>query len=267
MKILLVLATLVVTALLSGCVTTGQKIATTEIHNKQKIDISADFYLVKAEKLNKAPTIVLLHGCGGPERLHMAAWVESLNSWGYNAIILNSFANRGVYQVCSQPFSVVSPEQRSVDAHDAAKWVIQQPWATDKVGVIGFSHGAGAAIASTAKSYVERNYGQQVISVAVAFYPHCDVNFTIDKPANPIQFHVAGQDTWSPPSPCGDLAKSWGMLDNFYRYDNATHGFDLPYHTLSNPDGNGNRHRIDFDAQYTALAKKRTKDFLDSHLR
>ncbi len=267
MKILLLFATLVVTTLLAGCVTTGQKITTTELHNKQKVDISAEVYPVKSDKAMKAPTVILLHGCSGPERLHIAAWVESLNGWGYNAVVLNSLSPRGVYQVCSQPFAAVSPEQRSVDAHDTAKWVIQQPWATDKVGIVGFSHGAMAVVAATAKSYVERNFGKQVISAAVAYYPHCDVNFTIDKPANPIQFHIAGRDTWSAPSPCKDLARSWGMLENFYLYDNATHGFDLPYHTLGPPDANGIRHRIDYDAEYTALAKKRTKEFFDKQLR
>lgn len=255
-------------AILSGCVTTGQKITTTELHNKKKVELPAEVHRVNKDKVVKAPTVILLHGCSGPENANFQHWIKSLNSWGYNAVVINSISPRGTNQICDRPISVVTYEQRSVDAYDTAKWVIQQEWATDKVGIIGFSHGGASVLQSVAAKTIERNLGKQIIAAGVAYYPYCDSFLNWDKPAIPIQFHTGGADTWTPASPCKDLAKSWKVSDQYFEYQAATHGFDLVgYNLLSIPDANRKSHWLIYNREHTDLSRQRTKSFLDKYLK
>ncbi len=255
-------------AMLSGCVTTGQKITTTELHNKHKVNLPAEVHRVSKDKVVKAPTVILLHGCAGPSNENFQPWIKSLNSWGYNAVMINSISPRGANQICDRPFMVVTPEQRSVDAYDTAKWVIQQEWATDKLGIIGFSHGGATVLQSVAAKTIERNFGKQIITAGVAYYPFCDSSLSWDKPAIPIQFHTGGADTWTPASPCKDLAKSWNVSDQYFEYQAATHGFDLVgYNMLSLPDANRKSHWLIYNREHTDLSRQRTKLFLDKYLK
>jgi len=252
-------------ASLAGCTASGQKVTTTEIHNRQRVDVDVQVHRVKAAR---APTVILLHGCGGPVYPHFQAWIDALNAWGYNAVVLDSLRARRVSQVCDHPSTVVSKEQRSVDAYDAASWVMRQEWATDKVALIGFSHGAAAVLYAVASKDVERNFGKQVISAAVAYYPDCENRFNWDRPVIPVQFHTAGNDSWNPEGPCASLARNWNVLDQYFRYENATHGFDLVgFNRQSIPDNSGRRHWLIYDAAATDLSRQRTKAFLDMHLR
>ena len=256
------------TILLSGCMASGHPVFTKEIHNNQKVELTAEVHLASKDKIVKAPTVILLHGCFGPEYPHFQKWIDALNSWGYNAVVINSFTPRGARQVCDRPAMVVTKEQRSVDAYDTAKWVVKQDWANEKVGIVGFSHGGGTVLYSAASSYVERNFGKQLISAGVAYYPNCDMNFNWDKPAIPVQIHMGEADDWTPPGMCRDMTKNWGIQDQYFEYSKGTHGFDVwGMHQFSAPDATGKRHWIDYDANATELSLQRTKAFLDKYLK
>lgn len=250
---------------LSGCATQDQKITTTEIGTKQQIELPVKIHRASEAK---APTVILLHGCGGPEYPHMQVWSDALNSWGYNAVVLNSISPRGASQICDRPFSVVTFEQRSVDAFDTAKWVIKQEWATDKVGIVGFSHGAITVLHAAAAKDVERYFGKQIIAAGVAYYPYCPPSLGSDKPVMPVQFHSGGNDTLTPAGLCKDLARNWNLSDQYFTYETATHAFDMPgLHTNSIPDANGKRYWLEYNQGYTNLSMQRTKAFLDSYLK
>ena len=45
------------------------------------------------------PAVIVLHGCGGPDT-HHERWAERLVSWGYVAVVINSFSSRGFGNIC-----------------------------------------------------------------------------------------------------------------------------------------------------------------------
>jgi dienelactone hydrolase len=262
------LITLLCAFSLTACAGVGHKVVTTEIHNGEKVNLYPQVHKASAKK---APTMILLHGCGGLNPVQMDEWARHFNQWGYNAVVMSLFPPRGAKQVCNRPASIVSPEQASVDIFETAKWVVKQEWATDKVGMIGFSYGGWTALHSVASNNVERNMGKQVLSAAIAYYPYCDLTFFYDKPVLPLQIHVGGADTWTAPGTCRDLAmkKNWNIEDNFFEYPGATHSFDVS--TFNNkeslPDSNGLTYRLSYHKEAAALSRERIKAFLDKYLK
>ena len=250
-----------IVVLLTGCAS-SIKVPVTELHNKQIVELPTELHLVKG---GKAPTVILLHGCGGPIYGHTKEWVDVVNSWGYNAVVVNSIAPRSANQICNRPLAVVTYEQRSADAYDVAQWIKKQEWATDKVGLIGFSHGGGAVLFSAESRYVEHNFGKQIIAAGVAFYPYCQPN-QMWKAVIPVQIHSGTDDNWTPAMFCRDLAKNW--KSDYYEYEGATHGFDMVgFNSQSFPDAYGKVHWLKYDRANTELARDRTKQFLDKYLK
>jgi dienelactone hydrolase len=258
-------APLACAVLASGCVSTGPKVRSTEIHNKQPVDLAVEVVRTKAER---APTVVLLHGCAGVLRAQTDAWTQALNAWGYNVVVLDSFTPRGIRgsAVCQRPFSVVTPEQRGAEAHDVARWVTQQAWATPNVALVGFSHGGSAVLHAVASRDVERNVGRPVAKAAIAVYPGCGDSMNSDQPAIPMQVHIGEADTWTAAGPCRDLARNW--RSEFHAYPGAVHGYDIPGASgLGAESGSGTRHPVRYDAEATRLTRERVRSFLDRQLR
>jgi dienelactone hydrolase len=257
--------TLVATTSLAACVTTGERVRVTELHNKQPVNLAAHVHRAGD---GRAPTVILLHGCTGPVTAQTQDWVKTLNAWGFHAVALDSFGPRGATGsvVCQRPFSVVSPEQRGAEAHEVARWVTQQPWATQKVALVGFSHGGNAVLHAVASRDVQRNVGAPAAAAAVAFYPGCGDGMHSDKPAIPVQFHIGESDTWTAAGPCRDLARNWGT--EIFTYPGAVHAFDIP--GLSGPGAVSNwgtQHMVQHDPAAAKLAKERVRTFLTAHLR
>lgn len=230
----------------------AETIESVEIHNKKTVKLDVEVFRVNSMT---APTVVILHGCGGVDP-HHRQWAKQLNEWGYNSVVVDSFSSRYARSVCQKPFSV-TPSQRAVDLQFTAKWINQQPWGKSKIGVVGFSHGAWTTLYAVSKNEILREVGTSAISSAVAFYPYCDSSRIFDSPAMPIQIHIGNLDTWTPSTMCTDLSRNWNITDNLFVYPDAHHGFDrlntnivVANHVLkSNPDANS-----------TALSK--TKEFL-----
>ena len=73
--------------------------------------------LAKPDGTGPFPSLVLLHGCGGPQPGN-ALWAAELNSWGYVTLEVHSFYGRGVNEICSNP-SKVTVSERVADAYAA----------------------------------------------------------------------------------------------------------------------------------------------------
>lgn len=230
----------------------AESIQSIEIHNKKTIKLGIEVYRVSS--LN-APTVIVLHGCGGVDS-HHRDWARQLNAWGFNSVVLDSFSARYERSVCQKPFSV-TPSQRAVDLQFTARWISEQPWGKEKIGVVGFSHGAWTTLYAVSRKEIVREVGTTIISSAVAFYPYCDNSRLFDSPAMPLQIHSGVLDTWTPSTMCADLSRNWNISDNFFVYADSHHGFDrfntnisVAGHSLrSNPDAN-------------TVARARTKEFL-----
>jgi dienelactone hydrolase len=86
------------------------------------------------------PAVIMLHGCGGlggRDRM----WAERLRAWGYVTLRVNSFAARGLKNVCGG--GVFGSDARVPDALAALAHVRTRPEVDPKrIALMGCSHGA-----------------------------------------------------------------------------------------------------------------------------
>src|SRR5258708_34991450 len=88
-----------------------------------KIDLPAQLYGPAA---TPAPAVAIFHGCGGvgANNTRMA---ELLKSWGYVALVVDSFTSRGLKDVCGRNWpSQADAEKRAIDIDAAGLWLNAQ---------------------------------------------------------------------------------------------------------------------------------------------
>ena len=109
-----------------------------------------DGYLYRPSGDGPFPALVALHGCGGlfvpgSQRINSRHrdWAERLSGLGYVVLFPDSLNPRGVAQVCTSRHPPVWPGRHRVrDAYAALEYLRAQPFvATDRIGVMGWSHG------------------------------------------------------------------------------------------------------------------------------
>lgn len=180
------------------------------------------------------PAVVLLHGCGGMyERNGQLTtrhrdWALRLRDQGHLVLLVDSFGPRGVQEVCTlQDRPVLAGRERKRDAWAALAFLERRPDVRrDHIAMMGWSQGAAAVLAA---------YGDGPgagYRAAVAFYPGCrtplaNVHW---RPQGPVLLLVGGQDDWTPPEPCMELAERGNVRDRveLVLYPDAHHGFDAP---------------------------------------
>ena len=113
----------------------GERIARLEPH----------FTVLKPERDGVYPTVLMLHGCGGP-RPFIAEMAEVAVRAGAAAVIIDSYAPRriGTLQayatVCTG--AMLHGRERAGDLYAAFAWTRAQPWADrDRIATMGWSHG------------------------------------------------------------------------------------------------------------------------------
>ena len=206
------------------------------------------------------PTIILAHGCDGMiARQHYYFSAKEIAEWGYNVVMVDSFTKRRTSNVCTELTSV-TPAQRASDIAEAAKWVVNQPWHTGKIGLIGYSHGGSTVLNVVGDKNIKG------ISAVVAYYPGCR-KFFVGQDYRygfiPLQIHVGDADSWTPPHLCNKVIS--GPTDSPYElfvYPGATHSFDLNY---SGRTMYG--HYMAYDADADKLAAHRSREFFNKHLK
>lgn len=117
---------------------------------------------------SRVPAVILLHTCAGL-RPHILEWASRLTERGYAAVVVDSFTPRGVRGVCGT--WGVSVGQVADDAFRALDH-LQKRSDVDagRVGVIGFSYGAMAALRVASARYHRRARG---FGAVVGVYPVC----------------------------------------------------------------------------------------------
>lgn len=250
---------------LSACMTMDG-VEVRNINDQSTVKVSTQVLL--AEKL-PAPTVLVLHGCGGVDQHHQE-WARQLQQWGYNAVIVDSFRPRFVSSVCTNVTRVTSL-QRSVDAHMVAKWVQQQNWSTQNVGAIGFSHGGNTAVDIAVKEHYTREVGESYIKASVSLYPYCAYHYYFYNTGIPLQIHIGLSDDWTPANLCVDLSRKWNLGENFFTYPNAYHGYDrvgANFTVMGTSTMADLKPRVlQYNPEANALTRQRTKVFFDAHLR
>jgi len=207
------------------------------------------------------PTIVIMHGCGGSPGHH--EWVERLNGWGYATYYIDSFTPRDLKHVCAA--RQFQGYERVPDAYAALAHLRTRPDVrADKVGLIGFSHGA-AATAATVRADNAAKAGMPPFAAAVAYYGGCRRE----------PFHLATDllilfgeaDDWANVKACAPMMERLDQATKdrliLVLYPGAYHDFDIgprpPRQVLG--------HHIEYNEAAAKDSFNRAKAFLDQRLK
>jgi dienelactone hydrolase len=224
------------------------------------------------------PAVTALHGCGGLYRRGGAEvsardrdWALRLRDQGYLVLMVDSFSPRGFKEVCKLADRPVRQEaERKGDAAAALAYLRNRAdVAAPRIGLIGWSHGGGTALAAM-------GYPPQAgYRAAVIFYPGCGHSSRQAdwRPQAPLLLLTGDADDWTPPAACRKLAarhESAGLLE-LVIYPGATHDFDAPgrteMRTLTGiPSVKGGEVHMATDPAARADAQARVDDFFRRHL-
>jgi dienelactone hydrolase len=194
------------------------------------------------------PAVVLAHGCNGKRNLE-PAWGRVLREWGYATFVVDSFRERGITEVCTNPRALV-PLQRVPDAYGALRLLAAHPKIDPRrIALLGFSHG-GALTMLAATMWAKDTYapaGQPAFRAFFAFYPSCNADFPERKRVSaPVRIHIGEADDWTPAKPCAELAaalKASGQDVAITVYPGAHHAFDqAPPRDIFRPNVNNGSH-------------------------
>ena len=259
------MAGLLLTSLVAGCAGSGRTLAAPalDVAGSRRPDapLPGTLYLPAGE--GPFPVVILLHGCGGigPS---MQSWASRVNGWGYAAVILDSFAPRGVRNVCpnaKQP--LVTPRDRAADVQSMAMYLRGVPGLDpDRIGVIGFSHGGATAAWETQAQYDEAFPG--LLRAVVDYYGGCR------SPASqgrvPLLVLAGEADNWgNPAQSCRRTAERTGAGGSVevHTYPGVVHAFDGGLEGVRNLEG----HLAAYNAPAAEDSFVRTRAFLDRYLR
>lgn len=210
------------------------------------------------------PAMVVLHGCAGIIDNHRG-WAARLASWGYAALLVDSFRPRRVNSVC---YGGGSPsfDLRAQDAFNAAIYLrTLSDILPDRIGVIGFSHGGGAALQAVLKRLVPVDRGGRPFAAGVAFYPPCNPNPPYSTPATDILILIGRNDDFVSASACEKLVAGKAAMPHapvIKVYPNAVHVFDGPGAVRLVVD-----HMMGGNAEAREDAYLMTRTFLDERLK
>ena len=207
------------------------------------------------------PAVVVLHGCNGVSP-NTRVWARRLASWGYAALIVDSFSARGLRQVCDGSRALPGPE-RAMDVFAAAAYLRSRPDIDGgRIGALGYSHGGWTALWASTESSVARA-GAPPLRAVVSLYPFCP---EVAPPlANDVRIFIGDADDWAKPSRCSAFVDKYDALaphrPSLVVYPGARHSFDA-----KEPERVYFGHQLVHDPKATADAVERTRKFLDEHL-
>ena len=208
--------------------------------------ISLIGWLFKPDGNGPYPAVVMMPGCMGAytfgENTQQISsiyleWGERLTNAGYVALLVDSFTPRNaVKNQCGHGTLGISEiDDRPYDAYAGLDYLASQSFvAADKVGLMGWSHGASSALATMdeRKFISESNF-----KAAVAFYPGCGLSNTFDdlkqsawKPYAPFVILQGSADAVTKSADCMTrvaVAQELGATSvTINLFENAQHRFD-----------------------------------------
>lgn len=209
------------------------------------IDLPAQLY---RPAVTPAPAVALFHGCGGIG-VNNTRMAQLLQSWGYVALVVDSFTSRGLKDVCGRNWPTqADAEKRAVDIDAAGAWLNTQDYVSPKMlnAFMGYSYGGGVGLlrALHARTDIRVPSGWRA---AVLVYPDCGLGEAMGpklRPRLPTMMAMGALDDWTPVRQCQALLDRVAVdrdLVETHIYPDAHHSFDalgLPVRYL---EGVGNR--------------------------
>jgi dienelactone hydrolase len=171
------------------------------------------------------PAIVMLHGCAGRgSRTSEDSLSARFVALGYAVLVVDSFATRGIKIHCTGSGPAID---RTLDAYGGLAYLASLPFIDpDRVGVVGYSQGAIAALAVVALHGVQTTLAHH-FKVAIAYYPACsgsDGAFAVS-----TLILIGERDDWTPAVDCQqmmDKRTGVGAPVKLVVYAGARHAFD-----------------------------------------
>jgi dienelactone hydrolase len=260
---------LLLTSFLWSAAACGEELSVPVEYHGQQIQLTGRFE--KGAVQGPLPVVILLHNCAGVDGSpSLAVWAPLMWAQGYATLRLDSFTARGYHNVCGDP-GQVRPSERAQDVLAAADLLAARPDVrTDRIAVLGLSHGGGTAI-YVARDHEElrpwrerlaTRHGKLVASVAL--YGGCGPNpgYSV---IIPVLALLGGRDDWTPAAPCVALANAQANgIMQFQVYPEAYHAFDAGSGIEKPHSAYG--HLLAYDPAATADAHKRVPEFLYRYL-
>ncbi len=222
------LGLLLLGALLAGCVTAGPVPATLQPLLRPHDTV------YRPDGAGPFPAVVLLHGCLGV-RSKDARWAEALRDQGYVALVVDSMTGRGLTTIDQRrgvcQGMTLWGGTRAADVAASLAYLRTLPYVDGaRLGVIGFSHGAWAALDFLAGASDDDVRGLHAV---VGFYPYCGMasrarwrGWHVDVPALLL---LAADDRMVSTSQCESLAErasAGGRSVSLTVYPHVGHSFD-----------------------------------------
>jgi dienelactone hydrolase len=211
--------------------------------------------LTKPDGKGPFPAMILLHGSLGFDK-HYDGWAERLASWGYVALLLDSFGPRGQSGL-SDP-----PSTRARDICYAKSYLSDLPFVDPKrIGVIGWSQRGSSALAALCARFpsLQEEYPLRAV---VTFYPYCfralaGLDF-------PLLILIGELDDRCPVAICIERMPRKRTPNEVILkvYPRAYHGFDV-----EGIDTNYMDHRFRYNPSAAADSILQVKTFLAKHLK
>jgi dienelactone hydrolase len=199
--------------------------------------VRLDGVLVRPEGSGPFPALVMQHGCTGLRtrtgaiQRKLRFWAEHLRDLGYVVLLVDSFASRGIDEVCTGRHMLSPVRDRADDARGALRYLQARPDVRgDRIGLLGWSNGAAA----TLSVMFDEGNAERDFRAAVAFYPNCTRKYPGGpefRPYAPVYVLVGALDDWTPAAPCMALverARAAGAPITIKVYPGAHHAFDAP---------------------------------------
>jgi dienelactone hydrolase len=181
----------------------------------------------------KVPAVILVHGSGGIGG-STDVWARELNAIGVAAFILDTFSGRGIVSTVADQEQLNSLAMM-VDAYRALDLLAGHPRIrADRIGIMGFSKGAVAAVYSAAERFrAAHGSRDNRFAAHVGFYTPCNVTFEGDAKVGsaPIRMFHGISDDYVAIQPCRDYAarlKAAGADVALTEYPDSQHAFDNP---------------------------------------
>ena len=181
----------------------------------------------------RIPAVVIMHGCGGVSPPAQYLWAGALNKLGAATLIVDSFRNRNVREVCtgSQPINVASV---IADAYHALDFIAAHPRIDpSRIAILGASFGGRTAL-WTSNDRLRQRYSKSATRFAahLALYPACYVTLSDETNITgaPIRIFHPAADDWTPIGACKayvERLRQAGKDAVLLEYAGARHGFDI----------------------------------------
>jgi dienelactone hydrolase len=181
------------------------------------------------------PAVVLMHGCHGVAA-STRDWAQWFRAHGYVALIVDSWAPRGIRDGCVPGPDIPSTE-RFDDAVGALRWLQGRSYVDGgHVGVIGWSNGGVFAMAVVNGPSLRRARARGVempepgFQAAVAMYPGGCYSLVSERVVRPLLLLIGDADDWTLPGECARMVeamRSRGADATIVRYPGAVHYFDV----------------------------------------